>query len=44
MNFIERSEIVWKTVPYLRQGQTKVYDYRLKLNEPLASWDVWDYW
>jgi len=44
MNFIERSDIVWKTVPYIRQGETRNYDYNLELNEPLASWDVWDYW
>jgi FkbM family methyltransferase len=44
MNFIERSDIKWKTVPYLRQGETFVYDYSLQLNEPLANWDVWDYW
>lgn len=44
MNFIERSNIVWKDVPYIRQGETRNYDYNLTLNEPLASWDVWDYW
>lgn len=44
MNFIERSDIVWKQVPYIRKGQTKNYEYKLTLNEPLASWDVWDYW
>ena len=44
MNFIERSDIEWKQVKYLRQGETFTYDYKLMLNEPLASWDVWDYW
>lgn len=34
----------WKTVPYLRKGESRDYDYTLILNEPLASWDVWDYW
>lgn len=44
MNFIKPSDIVWKQVKYLRQGQTFEYDYHFWLNEPLASWDVWDYW
>lgn len=44
MNFIERSDIVWKDVPYIRKGETRNYEYALTLNEPLASWDVWDYW
>jgi len=44
MNFIERSDIQWKEVNYLRQGETFNYDYKLILNEPLASWDVFDYW
>ncbi len=44
MNFIKRSDIEWKEVGYLRQGETFNYDYTLTLNEPLASWDVWDYW
>lgn len=43
-NFIERNQIIWEKVRYLRQGETFNYDYELKLNEPLASWDVWDYW
>lgn len=41
---IPRDQINWKEVGYLRQGQTRNYDYTLWLNEPLASWDVWDYW
>ena len=44
MNLIPPADIEWKQVNYLRQGQTFEYDYRLWLNEPLASWDVWDYW
>lgn len=44
MNFIKKEDVVWKKVPYLRQGETRNYDYVLELNEPLASWDVWDYW
>lgn len=44
MNFIHRDKIVWKKVNYLRQGESLNYDYTLYLNEPLASWDVWDYW
>lgn len=42
--FIPRESIIWKRVNYLRQGESKDYDYSLLLNEPLASWDVWDYW
>lgn len=42
--FIERDDISWKTVPYLRKGETFNYEYNLILNEPLANWDVWDYW
>lgn len=44
MNFIPKDEIVWKKIKYLRQGETLNYDYALWLNEPLASWDVFDYW
>lgn len=44
MLYIPKDQIVWKQVPYLRQGETRNYDYTLWLNEPLASWDVWDYW
>ncbi len=42
--FIPKDQIEWKKVGYLRQGETRDYDYSLILNEPLASWDVWDYW
>ena len=41
---IKKSDIEWKRVGYLRQGQSLDYDYYFYLNEPLASWDVWDYW
>lgn len=41
---IPKDQIKWRLVPYLRQGETNNYDYLLWLNEPLASWDVWDYW
>lgn len=33
-----------KKVKYLRQGESFNYDYELMLPEPLASWDVFDYW
>lgn len=42
--FIHQDKVEWKHVKYLRQGQSRNYDYELILNEPLASWDVWDYW
>ena len=35
---------MFRTVGYLRQGETRVYDYELVLPVPLADWDVWDYW
>lgn len=44
MKFIERNDIDWKVIPYLRKGESFNYEYSLTLNEPLASWDVWDYW
>lgn len=44
MNFIAKDKIEWKLVKYLRQGESFNYDYELWLNEPLASWDVFDYW
>lgn len=34
----------WKNVNYLRQGESKNYDYQLVLPTPLANWDVFDYW
>lgn len=36
--------IGWRKVGFLRQGQTRTYDYTLILPLPLADWDVWDYW
>lgn len=44
MNKIPLSEVVWTPTPYLRRGETLSYDYYLLLPEPLASWDVYDYW
>jgi FkbM family methyltransferase len=44
MAFIPTDEIEWKEVKYLRRGETRQYDYKFWMNEPLASWDVWDYW
>lgn len=44
MQFIKHDDVVWREIGYLRQGESRGYDYRLWLNEPLASWDVWDYW
>lgn len=41
---IPKDKIEWKKVKYLRQGESFNYDYEMWLNEPLASWDVWDYW
>lgn len=35
---------MWKTVKYLRQGETSEYDHELLLPTPLADWDVFDYW
>lgn len=44
MNYIPKDKIEWKKVKYLRQGESFNYDYEFWLNQPLASWDVWDYW
>lgn len=41
---IQQDNIKWKKVNYLRQGQSFNYDYQIWMNEPLASWDVYDYW
>lgn len=41
---IPLKEVEWKEVKYLRQGESLNYDYTLILPEPLASWDVYDYW
>ena len=42
--FIPVDELSWRTVKIHRQGETFDYNYELELFEPLASWDVWDYW
>ncbi len=34
----------FKKVKYLRQGESLNYDHIIFLPEPLASWDVYDYW
>lgn len=34
----------WKTIGYLREGESKSYKFELTLPTPLADWDVWDYW
>src|SRR5687768_5770743 len=34
----------WQKVGYLRKGESFDYEYSLILPEPLASWDVFDYW
>lgn len=44
MQLIPMELVKWKKVKYLRQGQTFDYDYEFTLPEPLASWDVFDYW
>ena len=44
MNYINIDNIEWKKIKYLRKGETLDYEYELILNEPLASWDVYDYW
>lgn len=44
MTFIPVDEVEWKSVGILRMGETRDYEYRFDLPEPLASWDVWDYW
>lgn len=41
---IPKDKIQWKKVKYLRIGQSFDYEYEFWLNEPLASWDVYDYW
>ena len=42
--FINITDLKWKNVPIHRQGETRIYDYEIELFEPLADWDVWDYW
>lgn len=44
MKFTSPEKAEWKTVNFIRQGESFNYDYKLVLPEPLASWDVYDYW
>lgn len=49
MNYINKNDIVWKTVKYLKEPlgaapQHAIWKYNFVLPEPLASWDVFDYW
>jgi len=41
---IPRNKVVDKVVKYIRKGESFDYHYEFILNEPLASWDVYDYW
>lgn len=34
----------WKKIKYLRKGETLEYEHEIVLPEPLANWDVFDYW
>jgi len=44
MNFIPTNDIQWKDVNYLAIQFAEGYYFKLTLNEPLASWDTYDYW
>lgn len=49
MNLIPRDEVEWKSVKYLKEPLTAspehaTWKYEFLLPEPLASWDVFDYW
>lgn len=49
MNLIPRDEVEWKRVKYLKEPLTAspehaTWKYEFVLPEPLASWDVFDYW
>jgi FkbM family methyltransferase len=49
MMFIPREEVEWKLVKYLKEPlsaspQHATWKYEFILPEPLASWDVFDYW
>ena len=49
MNYIPRDEVEWKKVKYLKEPLTAspehaTWKYEFILPEPLASWDVFDYW
>lgn len=39
-----KKDETFRKIGYLRQGESRNYDYWLNLPEPLASWDVFDYW
>lgn len=47
--FIPQNEVEWKKVKYLKEPLTAapqhaIWKYEFILPEPLASWDVFDYW
>lgn len=49
MNFIPEDQVEWKKVKYLKEPLTAApqhatWKYEFILPEPLASWDVFDYW
>lgn len=49
MNLIPRDQVEWKKVKYLKEPLTvspehAIWKYEFILPEPLASWDVFDYW
>lgn len=39
-----QTKTIFNKVNYLRQGESLNYDHEIYLPEPLASWDVFDYW
>lgn len=48
MNYIKQEDVEWKEVPILKISDEGPlphdYEYIFLLPEPLASWDVFDYW
>lgn len=48
MQFIPQDQVKWKKVKILKISDEgplpHEYEYEFILNEPLASWDVYDYW
>ena len=49
MQFIPLDQVQWKKVKYLKEPLTAspehaIWKYEFTLPEPLASWDVFDYW
>lgn len=49
MNFISLDKVEWKEVKYLKEPlgaspEHAIWKYKFMLPEPLASWDVFDYW